>query len=99
MALATGRHPPPKGSSAEAVDLLEHGEVITHRPVFNYQSVADPEHVQLRPADLRVGHPAAGQAGKRIADVTAVRGVPDHDTVRVKHGGVMFHPAIREAVL
>jgi len=67
--------------------------------VFNNQCAADPEHLQLRPADLRVGHHAAGQAGKRIADVAAVRGVPDHDPIRVKHGGVVFHPAIREAFL
>lgn len=47
-------------SAADAVDLLKHAEVVTHRPMFDDQSVLDAKYVQLWPADLRAGHFAVG---------------------------------------
>ena len=66
--------------------MLKKAVVVTHSPVLDNEPILHAKHMQLGPCDVYSRDLAVNHSWKRVADVLAMLGVPNHDLVACKHG-------------
>ena len=67
--------------------------------MFYHLAVLHPEDVELGPRHFSATHRTAAHAREPVADMAPVLGVPNHDSVAIKHRGVMIDASVREALV